>query len=332
MKNFLHSIVFLCCVFIVSFPSCNTKTAPTVKYAHGNPGEVLVVMPEERWNSESGAIVQSVFAQEILTLPVEEPLFSLFHVNKNQFDSPNTFHKNIIYQDINPNIEKSNIKIINNKFAKNQVFVHVLVKSQSDFVKVISEHKDLLINIFLKAEKQRLIKNYSKYFNRNSYAVLKHNFNIELMVPQKFKVDVNKKNFVWMSNETHKYTQNILVFSLPCNDSVNISESFLISYLNKVLKENVPGERKGSYMTLETEYDYPVYSNTKVLKIETGTLNGLWKVKGDFMGGPFVSYSKIDSRRNILITTFGFVYHPNGKNRNLIRELDACFNTFDFVF
>lgn len=303
-----------------------------MKFAHGNIGEIIVVMQKEFWDFESGSVIQNVFAQEIQTLPMEEPLFSLFQINKSEFDAANLLHKNIIFQDINPEIKKSNIKIIHNKYAKNQIFVHVTVKDQHDFVKIISEHKNTLINLFLNADRKRLVSNYKKYNNRNSRAVLRSNFDIDLMVPQKFKVDVNKKDFVWLSNETQTYTQNILVFSYPLTDSTKLEKDFLIAKTNEILKNNVPGENKNSFMSLEIEYDYPQFYKTTTLKLETGVLNGLWKVKGDFMGGPFVSYTKIDERRNLVVTVFGFVYNPNARTRNLIRELDATFNTFDFIF
>jgi len=45
------------------------------------------------------------------------------------------------------------------------------------------------------------------------------------------------------------------------------------------------------------------------------------------MGGPFVSYSQVDTINNRVIVAEGFVYLPNKKKRELIRMLEASLQT-----
>ena len=54
---------------------------------------------------------------------------------------------------------------------------------------------------------------------------------------------------------------------------------------------------------------------------------GLWFVEGDFMGGPFLSYTfkDIDNRR--LIVVEGFSYSPGAKKRDFVFELEAILKT-----
>jgi hypothetical protein len=52
-------------------------------------------------------------------------------------------------------------------------------------------------------------------------------------------------------------------------------------------------------------------------------MRGVWSVEHDFMGGPFISYTFVDPRNNQILTLMGYVYHPNKKKRNLLRQLEA---------
>ena len=59
-------------------------------------------------------------------------------------------------------------------------------------------------------------------------------------------------------------------------------------------------------------------------------MRGLWTVEGDFMGGPFVSWTFIDEPRNRLATVFGFVYAPKVDKRNHIRRVESILHTVSF--
>jgi hypothetical protein len=47
-------------------------------------------------------------------------------------------------------------------------------------------------------------------------------------------------------------------------------------------------------------------------------------MKGDAMGGPFVSRSHIDSTNHRIVVKEAFVYAPERKKRNLIRQIEAA--------
>jgi len=47
------------------------------------------------------------------------------------------------------------------------------------------------------------------------------------------------------------------------------------------------------------------------------------------MGGPFVSYSQVDSANNRVIVAEGFVYAPEKKKRPFIRQLEAAIQTLE---
>ena len=51
-------------------------------------------------------------------------------------------------------------------------------------------------------------------------------------------------------------------------------------------------------------------------------LRGFWDVKNDFMGGPFVSYTTVDTTTQRVFTIDCYVYSPKNHKRNYMRELE----------
>jgi len=60
-------------------------------------------------------------------------------------------------------------------------------------------------------------------------------------------------------------------------------------------------------------------------------LKGLWRLEGDFMGGPFISLSTVDTIRNRVVTVEGYVYAPKNDKRNFLRQTEAILYTLEFV-
>ena len=52
-----------------------------------------------------------------------------------------------------------------------------------------------------------------------------------------------------------------------------------------------------------------------------GMRRGLWEMKGDAMGGPYVMRTRGD------VTVIGFVYAPEKKKKILIKQLEAVLST-----
>ena len=54
-------------------------------------------------------------------------------------------------------------------------------------------------------------------------------------------------------------------------------------------------------------------------------MRGFWDVEGDFMGGPYVSFTTVDTERNRVFTLDGYVYAPDLKKpskRNYVRGIE----------
>ena len=65
------------------------------------------------------------------------------------------------------------------------------------------------------------------------------------------------------------------------------------------MKLNMPGTFPGSYMATDTAW--VTYTPTTVNDKYCGVLRGLWHMKGDMMGGPFVSHARLDEKNNRVV-------------------------------
>lgn len=91
------------------------------------------------------------------------------------------------------------------------------------------------------------------------------------------------------------------------------------------MKANIPGAKDGMYMATDT-----MTVETKALNVQGEyalEARGLWRMKGDFMGGPFVSHTRLDKANNRVITAEIFIYSPDKLKRNLVRLMEASLYT-----
>lgn len=51
-------------------------------------------------------------------------------------------------------------------------------------------------------------------------------------------------------------------------------------------------------------------------------MRGFWDVHGDFMGGPFVSYTTVDTATNRVFTLDCYIYSPKTPKRNYMRGVE----------
>jgi hypothetical protein len=327
MKN----LFYLLAIMVLLMSGCKNSNVKTPAYAHGNAGDILVVMNNERWNSESGDTMRAIFHKEIIGVPMEEPMFDLHQIPIQKFVDINMRHKNIIFQEINPDAEETTIKLVKNKYAINQIFVHAIAKSQAEFVQLMSNNQNKLINLFLESDRDRWIEQYSRNLNKTDAEKIKNKYNISIKLPKSYYMDVCEDNFAWLTNSTKKYDMHILIYTYPITDSTRISPEFLIKKRNEIGEKYIPGENPGSHMSTEVKFDYPFLETIEHKNTPTAVMRGLWKVKGDFMGGSFISYTKLDEARNRVVTVEGFVYYPNEELRDKIRQLEGILYTFDLI-
>lgn len=203
-------------------------------------------------------------------------------------------------------------------------------KNDSELKALFDENKDKIVGLLFKAERDRLMANYKKYKEENVIKALKDRQAIHLTIPKGYTYDLDTNNFVWISHETPEISQGIFIYSYPFTDDSTFTLNYQIAKRNEILKLYVAGEGSATFMTTEEQVP-PTFKAYNWKGDYTAEIRGLWKVQGDFMGGPFMSLSRINEKTNQVVTVEGYVYAPKYDKRNYMRQLEAILYSFDFV-
>ena len=77
-----------------------------------------------------------------------------------------------------------------------------------------------------------------------------------------------------------------------------------------------------------TEQDYkPYFYKLNMDKKTIFQTKGIWEVKNDFMGGPFINYLLKDNKTNEWIIVEGFAFAPSVSKREYMFELNTILST-----
>ncbi len=149
---------------------------------------------------------------------------------------------------------------------------------------------------------------------------IKKMFGIDMKIPVSMNASKKAKDFIWISNNASTGMQNLLVFKVKSEErrmkNSNAAYANDKALIDSILRTNMPGETDSMYMEI------PVLSE-----------RGLWEMKGDAMGGPYVmhrihkSTSQAEIQQGYDLYIIGFVYAPEMKKKILIKQLEAAIST-----
>ena len=149
---------------------------------------------------------------------------------------------------------------------------------------------------------------------------IKKMFGIDMKIPVSMNASKKAKDFIWISNNASTGMQNLLVFKVKSEErrmkNSNAVPADDKAQIDSILRTNMLGETDSMYMEI------PVLSE-----------RGLWEMKGDAMGGPYVMHrihkptSLAEIQQGYDLYIIGFVYAPEMKKKILIKQLEAAIST-----
>lgn len=301
------------------------RTLPAVT---GSQFELLIVVNDTLWNGEAGKELFKIFAQETPSLPQPEPFMDVHQCTPAQFTDVLKPSRNILLVEVAPKYVEPKIRYSKDRWAYPQAVVRITVADDSTLLKVLKQTETQLQEYYVKAERDRQINFYKDYINARAQAEIEKQFGIIVNIPQGISKSVQKKDFYWITNDQAGTRQDIIIYSYPYTDKRMFTKESLIAKRDSVLKANIPGELKGSYMGTELKYADPQFNEIWVNKAYCAEIRGLWKMfNGASMGGPFYSHSRLDEVNQRVVTVEGFVFAPGKKKRNPMRQLEAVVYT-----
>lgn len=326
----MNKLIISLTILISIISSCATDSEPYVPASSGTPGHILIIMENQKWKYGPGETVREVFNQPYEILPQGEPIFDYSHIPPEVYSDLLNKSRNILIAKISVNVKKPEILISKNVHAKPQMIITVKAKNNKEFIDLFKKNANKIVYSLTKAERDRLINVYSKTFlDKKINKKLKSKHHINISVPQGYTLDVDSNNFIWISRETPRSSQGILIWDYPYRDTLQLTLENLLNTRDSITKLHVPGPADSSYMTTERIID-PIFNEFLLNKKYAGIIKGLWKItgaKGVFMGGPFVEITIVDEKHGKLITADGYVYGGRKKKRELMRQVEAVLYT-----
>lgn len=323
MKKHLYTLVAAICLLCTA---CDSN--PTLPTATGAAGEILLVINQSVFKSNVGDSIIQILNHDVPCMPQSEPMFNISRTNFEGFTSIIKPARNIIMIDAGKAYSKVKIKTEENKWSKPQAILTIQGPTTQEVAHAIGKYKTQIANYFIKAERDRAIKHHQRYPEQDMVQQVQEHMGFYIAVPRNMVRCKKAENFMWISNNAGNMNRNLVLYSYPYTEKDAFSREKLLQKRDSIMKQHIPGPVENSYMTTEYRFEPPIWGETALANNQYATtLYGMWRVEGDFMGGPFVSISCLDQKNQRIITAEAFIYAPNQYKRNAMRQLEGALYT-----
>lgn len=326
MKKINKPTLFLMALLMIVASSCgDKKEGPKKDRSAGGTSEILVVTQnDEQWDGMIGDTIRAFFLQAQYGLPQPEALNTLSHINVSGFSDMFKKHKCLLIVEINPNLDKPVVETGENVWAAPQRVMKIIAPNRTAWCQIFNEQKEAYKVMYDKVERDRIMTVLRPSNDTKITQRIKEKMGFDMTIPSGFFISKDEPDFLWIRKELEKNSFGIFIYTTPYKDTLQLELNSLVSVRDRMLQKYVPGPADGSFMTTEKEFVPPMLNY--ISTFPTGfaaEMRGMWCLVGDYMAGPFVSYSFPDNKTGKLVTLEGYVYYPNHDKRDDLLQLQA---------
>ena len=305
---------------------CNSpeNKALSKRSSSGKTCEVLLAADRGPYEAGVGAWVDSVLRAPQEGLPQPEARFSVVNVPVSSLRNTQMFkmHRNIILCEVKDgNPDKCYIH--RNQWAEPQVVVDMAASSEASLRELLGQHATQIVEELYRSEYLRMDKAFYKDRNVELMSRVKEKFGFGLTLPQEFTWAKEDGDFVWLRKETKDFGLGVLVWVSPYQREEQFTPEKILNRLDTLMRREVPGPAEGSYMGTERR----VKPESRVVAFEGSKYcvetRGLWRLFGDYMGGPYVCYTLLSPDGSRVVDLIGYVYCPRFDKRDYLMQVDG---------
>ena len=300
VRNTITFLFPFCLIFLL-LTSCGLTGKNRKKPAStGQPYEIVL-------EGDTDSIVTRILTEDVPALPQPEPLCKLIQVKKGKTKGSYLLVRTRII--VNITDKDFAVKLNHDENAAPQNIIRINARSVQQLRERLNGEK--LRQLVDEAELEHLaemISNNPSKQNKEMQEEVKKTFGLDMKIQVSMNASKKAKDFIWISNNASTGMQNLLVMKVKSEERrMKNSNAFHVNdkaQIDSILRTNMPGETDSMYMVI------PHLSE-----------RGLWEMKGDAMGGPYVMH------RIHNLYVIGFVYAPEMKKKILIKQLEAAIST-----
>lgn len=311
VRNTITFLFPFCLIFLL-LTSCGLTGKNRKKPAStGQPYEIVL-------EGDTDSIVTRILTEDVPALPQPEPLCKLIQVKKGKTKGSYLLVRTRII--VNITDKDFAVKLNHDENAAPQNIIRINARSVQQLRERLNGEK--LRQIVDEAELKHLaeiISNNPNKQNKEMQEEIKKTFGLDMKIPVSMNASKKAKDFIWISNNASTGMQNLLIMKVKSEERrMKNSNAFHVNdkaLIDSILRTNMPGETDSMYMVI------PVLSE-----------RGLWEMKGDAMGGPYVMHrihrqTSQTAKPGYSLYIIGFVYAPEMKKKILIKQLEAAIST-----
>ncbi len=315
-------------VIILAATACGTVERPSKPSASGRAGELLAIMEPRLWDGPVGEAFKDVFRAPVPMLPQAEPMFNVIYIPRREFSRVFETHRHIFFIEMDEALTSPSIEFSRDVWSYPQLVVRVRVPDHDAAVRILNNNAQEFYDRYLAVEYLRLEDAYRRMLKTSSYQAVKNKFGVDMAIPEGYFVAVEGEDFIWLRKTAtrEEFDQSVMIWTLDYTDpSVDFDEDVIWARRDSITRQYVPGQFPGTYMTtyrgeLELRPDFREISFNDKYALEA---RSLWRVEGDFMGGPFVTYTFVHENTNRLFMIDGWVFAPKYDKRDYLRQVEA---------
>ena len=306
--------------------ACHSRENEAIvkKSSSGKTQEMILAADRGLYTGATKELIDSIFRAPQEGLPQAEPRFSVVSIPVSSLENTQMFqmHRNIVLCDIKEG-NPDKLYIHHDKWAEPQVVIDIAATSEASLCNLLRRYSDRIITELYATEYRRMANVFYRDRNVDLMKRVEKKFGFTLNVPQEFMMAKDDDGFAWLMKRTKDFDLNVLVHTEPYRDQNQFDAAKILNRLDTTMRRNVPGPAEGSYMGTERRIDI----QNRVVDFEgvkyAVECRGLWRLFGDFMGGPFVSYTLLSPDGTQIVELIGFVYCPRFDKRDYLMQVDG---------
>ena len=312
------------------FTACHSRENEAImkKSSSGKTCEVIVVANKSVYYGETKDLLDSILREPQSCLPQPEPRFDVVNIPVSSLNNNQMFrmHRNIVLCDVDPG-NPNKVYISHDKWAAPQTMVDIAASSDSALRSLLRRYEGVIKREIYRDEHQRMINAFYNDRNVELMQRVKEKFGFEMTFSEEFRWAKEDADFAWIRKETKDFSLGVLIHTMPYRNESQFEPEKIDNRLDTLMRRQVPGPAEESYMgterRVEIEHTKVDYEGSSYC-IET---RGLWRVFGDFMGGPFVTYTVLSPDGTQIVEVTGYVYCPRFNKRDYLMQVEGICNS-----